>query len=249
MYWVNHQSNSEEKYKTLLPDTTCWTRFSAFNANVYQAYYLRKPNFREYPVVGINYQQAVEYCKWRSKMVNLHIYLSRNKSVQASTDLKTPEYVRYRLPTKEEWEYAASAGLSFCNYPMGYERLTDKNNTPVSNTLEYFSFFKNNYKNTAYQCGDTLEMVYATEKVFFGAANKYGLYNMLGNVSELVQDSLVKGLNYYEPLMKLTPENRDTIEGVGTFFSTTIYNYKLNKKFTQPEPWIGFRCVCEVLEK
>lgn len=251
LYWISDYKKDAETYKSLLPDTNCWVRFSALNANYYQTYYLRNSTFRNYPVVGVSYEQAVEFCKWRSLMVNRHIYLSRNKSLKnypIDTTFKTPEYVRYRIPTKEEWEYAASAGLNFCYYPMGYEKLIDKNNIPVSNTLEYFNFFKNNYKNTSYKCGDTLEIVYPTEQVFSGKANKYGICNMLGNISELVADSLIKGLNYYEPIFEIS-SNKENTESNNSYHSSKIYNYKIDKKFTQPEPWIGFRCICEVLEK
>jgi formylglycine-generating enzyme required for sulfatase activity len=251
LYWIRYQKKDEEKYKSLLPDTTCWARFSILNANNYQTYYLRNTAYRNYPVVGISYEQAVEFCKWRSERTNLYIHLKRNKSLKnypIDTAFKTPEYVRFRLPTKEEWNYAAGAGLNFCNYPMGYEKLTDKNNIPVSNTLEYFNYFKNNYKNTSYKCGDTLEIVYPTEKVFSGKPNRYGIYNMLGNVSELIADSIVKGLNYYEPIFEISNDDKETTESTDEYRSSQIYNYKIDKKYIQPEPWIGFRCICAVLE-
>src|ERR1700756_3014030 len=237
LYWVSHHNYNEETYKSLLPDTVCWVRFSAFNADYYQNFYLRNLVFRDYPVVGISYEQAVEFCKWRTKVSNRYIYFKRNKSLKkitTDTTTKIPEYVEYRLPTKEEWEYAAAAGLNFCDYPMGYENLVDKNNIPVSNTLEYFSYYKNDYKNAAYKCGDTLELVMPADPVYAGKPNRYGLYNMLGNVSELLEDSTVKGLNYNEPIYSIPDKDTNMPEIlVPSYNSSKIYNYKLNKKFTQ----------------
>lgn len=49
--------------------------------------------FLDFPITGINYEQAVDFCKWRTMV------LGGNKVV-------------YRLPTKEEWIAFANKGLS-----------------------------------------------------------------------------------------------------------------------------------------
>ena len=36
----------------------------------YRPEYYRKPSYRYYPVVGISYGQAMNFCKWRSTIVN-----------------------------------------------------------------------------------------------------------------------------------------------------------------------------------
>ncbi|MCS6884980.1 MAG: SUMF1/EgtB/PvdO family nonheme iron enzyme [Acidobacteriota bacterium] len=59
------------------------------------------------PVVGVSWQDCVDYCNWRSKMTG-----------------KT-----YRLPTQEEWEFVARNGSSQL-YPWGNEW------KPVANTKE-----------------------------------------------------------------------------------------------------------------
>jgi len=64
----------EEKYKniynSLLPDTLVW-RSSLGNTELLSESYLRHPAYSDYPVVGVSWIQAVQYCKWRTSAVNL----------------------------------------------------------------------------------------------------------------------------------------------------------------------------------
>ena len=65
---------SEEKYKNIyssaLPDTLVW-RNSLGNTELLSENYLRHPAYSDYPVVGVSWLQAVQYCKWRTSAVNL----------------------------------------------------------------------------------------------------------------------------------------------------------------------------------
>jgi len=71
LYWVNRVmgSNYPEAYKKALPDTLVWRDPLAYN-EPYVEYYLRHPSYREYPVVGVSWIQANEFCAWRSDRVN-----------------------------------------------------------------------------------------------------------------------------------------------------------------------------------
>lgn len=65
---------SEEKYKhiynSVIPDTLVW-RKSLGNTDLLSENYLRHPAFSDYPVVGVSWLQANQYCKWRTDAVNL----------------------------------------------------------------------------------------------------------------------------------------------------------------------------------
>jgi formylglycine-generating enzyme required for sulfatase activity len=61
-------------YKNALPDTLCWRSPLGFNEK-YVDYYLRHPAYRDYPVVGISWLQASDYCKWRTDRVNEYILI------------------------------------------------------------------------------------------------------------------------------------------------------------------------------
>ncbi len=56
-------------YYRSLPDTLVWRSKLAYNEN-YVDYYLRHPAYRDYPVVGINWLQASNFCGWRTDRVN-----------------------------------------------------------------------------------------------------------------------------------------------------------------------------------
>jgi gliding motility-associated lipoprotein GldJ len=65
---------SEEKYKNIysaaLPDTLVW-RNSLEDNEILTENYLRHPAYSDYPVVGVSWLQATQYCKWRTSAINL----------------------------------------------------------------------------------------------------------------------------------------------------------------------------------
>ena len=71
IYWMQKIFGEQypELLKKALPDTLVWLEELAYN-EPYVEYYFRHPSYNDYPVVGINWLQANEYCKWRSDRVN-----------------------------------------------------------------------------------------------------------------------------------------------------------------------------------
>ena len=67
---------SEENYKNIyngaIPDTLVWRNRLGY-AEVMTNNYLRHPAFADYPVVGVSWKQAVEFCNWRTDRVNEQI--------------------------------------------------------------------------------------------------------------------------------------------------------------------------------
>ncbi|MCF8371506.1 MAG: formylglycine-generating enzyme family protein [Bacteroidales bacterium] len=149
-----------EVYLATLPDTLVWD-------SELKRLYLRHPNYAYHPVVGISYQQAVAYCEWRSKMVNINIYLKETKqkfSLENNYD-SIPEVYKYRLPTIEEWE-----DFSKSPYRKLVERKIRRNNLPRGMFLP----------------PDRIEMSKVkTRPANAGFTNKLGLYNVFGNVAEM----------------------------------------------------------------
>jgi len=76
LYWLDriYGADYPEVYKKALPDTLVWRRKAAFN-EAYVDYYLRHPAYSEYPVVGVNWLQASDYCAWRTDRVNEQILI------------------------------------------------------------------------------------------------------------------------------------------------------------------------------
>src|SRR5690554_815649 len=71
LYWLRNVYGADypEIYNKALPDTLVWRSKLAYN-EPYVEYYLRHPAYNDYPVVGVNWLQANDYCAWRSDRVN-----------------------------------------------------------------------------------------------------------------------------------------------------------------------------------
>ena len=70
LYWLQRVYLSyPEVYKQALPDTLVWRSKLAY-MEPYVELYFRHPAYQEYPVVGVNWRQATDYCKWRTDRVN-----------------------------------------------------------------------------------------------------------------------------------------------------------------------------------
>ncbi len=78
LYWLeNAYGNSyPEVVIKALPDTLVWRTELSFN-EPYVENYFRHPSYDNYPVVGVNWLQANEYCKWRTDRVNEMLLLNR----------------------------------------------------------------------------------------------------------------------------------------------------------------------------
>lgn len=63
-------------WKQSLPDTLVWREELAYNEPMVEEYF-RHPAWNDYPVVGVSWEQAVEYSKWRSDRVNEAILIKK----------------------------------------------------------------------------------------------------------------------------------------------------------------------------
>lgn len=63
-------------YRDALPDTLVWRNALAYN-EPFVDYYLRHPAYANYPVVGVSWLQANEYCKWRTDRVNENVLITK----------------------------------------------------------------------------------------------------------------------------------------------------------------------------
>lgn len=88
---------SDDRYRNIyfgaLPDTLVWRNRLGFN-EVMTNNYLRHPAYRNYPVVGVSWIQAVEYSNWRTERVTENLLIERGifprEAVQQSVSQKTP---------------------------------------------------------------------------------------------------------------------------------------------------------------
>ena len=76
--------NNPQVVRAALPDTLVWRDPMAYN-EPYMEYYFRHPSYNEYPVVGVNWLQANDYCLWRTDRVNEMVLVDMGH-IELSTD-------------------------------------------------------------------------------------------------------------------------------------------------------------------
>lgn len=71
LYWLSRVYGNDYPgvYRKALPDTLVWRERLAYNEPLVE-YYFRHPAYRTYPVVGVTWRQATDYCNWRTDRVN-----------------------------------------------------------------------------------------------------------------------------------------------------------------------------------
>ena len=82
IHWLNRifdpeaDENNKKIIETALPDTLVWRSELSYNEPLVE-YYFRHPGFNNYPVVGVSWQQAYDFCLWRSDRVNEGILMKK----------------------------------------------------------------------------------------------------------------------------------------------------------------------------
>ncbi|WP_282179193.1 SUMF1/EgtB/PvdO family nonheme iron enzyme [Maribacter stanieri] len=199
------------EFEQIQVDKSIWDN-TEFSGKLGEKYFTQ-PDFAEYPIVGISLKQAELYSKWRTDRVAEILLISKGlikseftyskdnyftieKYINGDYDwiiskenILIPEYI---LPNKNEWELIAGLGS---NHPNGIDSTLRENKKTMKiynylyNTAEFHSGTKT--KNKKNRCGD------ATCEVNALGANIYGLYGILGNVSELTSNNgISKGGNW-----------------------------------------------------
>jgi gliding motility-associated lipoprotein GldJ len=225
VHWLEYlhyvRDSGEQYYQDALPDTTVWAAELAFN-DPYIDHYLRYPGFRFFPVVGVSWRQAVNYCVWRTQAVNNGLALkngNKAEKAQAKAGERIPlesgvVLPGYRLPTEAEWEFAAKGlvGTQYLDEMQDYGRLYPWDGHSLRNPYgrqmgEFLANFKRGRGDYAGIAGKLNDGAMITEWIYAYPPNDYGLYNMAGNVNEWVED-IYRPLSY-EDMNDLNPVRTD----------------------------------------
>jgi len=77
IYWLSRvYPGDREKINSALPDTNLWRSALAYN-EPYVNNYFRHPAYSDYPVVGVSWEQAQQYCSWRTDRVNEKLLVNK----------------------------------------------------------------------------------------------------------------------------------------------------------------------------
>ncbi|MEM1124096.1 MAG: SUMF1/EgtB/PvdO family nonheme iron enzyme [Bacteroidota bacterium] len=206
-----------------------WLKISSKNEPMVNLYH-QHPAYADYPLVNVTHQGAKAYCEWLTNLYN---------------DRSSKKYkkVLFRLPTEAEWKTAAKAGRD-APFPWGgyymrnakgcklanYKSIPETaiKNNPQTGKLEIIESF-----------GDDRPLADLNDESVFPAPvysyfpNDFGLYNMSGNVSEMVAEpNRFKG---------------------GSWASTAYYlQIDAEEEFldqAEARPQVGFRYFVEILEE
>ena len=149
-----------------------------------------------HPVVGVMWQGTIAYCNWLSIQNNLQPCYDLNTGACNFTNNG------YRLPTEAEWEWAARGGHTnpYFNYMNGDTILVNQYNLPSSgDPYEIGSYPFTTpvgfYDGTLKQKTQFNWPGNATSYQTLNGANGFGIYDMQGNVWELINDWYSQ--NYY----------------------------------------------------
>jgi gliding motility-associated lipoprotein GldJ len=94
LYWLTrvYSSDYPDRVWAALPDTTVWRSALSYN-EPYVKNYLRAAAYNEYPVVGVSWYQAKDFCDWRTDRVNELLLIKngtlRPNATQSNEDVYT----------------------------------------------------------------------------------------------------------------------------------------------------------------
>ena len=214
----------------IYPDTTVWVNdFPGADNGLYARYYFSHPDYKDYPVVGVTWEQAMAYCAWRTQKM-------MEEMGDAYGDTQP-----FRLPTEAEWEYAAR-GNGQDTFPW-----------EEAQAGQGRAMFKANFM--AAEGDYTRDGNIITSRVGIFPANGNGLYDMAGNVAEWTMTPYtVRGVDGTSNINPYLEDKDNTVRSVrgGSWKDpeSHIRSAWRQKEYKDtPRSYIGFRCVRPIASK
>src|SRR5690554_6073753 len=214
-------SGSLDKYELAKVDSMGWKKLPNANMQSFVKDYFNHPAYKDYPVVNVSKEGVQLYCEWLTEKTN--------------AALPKENHLKFRIPMKAEWLRAAEGtnaqknytwdgpflrndqGEFLANFSRVPESLTSRNDQGELTIVKDVTQFPNNATTT-----DVLAPAHSYWP------NEFGLYNLNGNVSEMLADkNEVIGGSWYDGGYDI--RNRST------------------KEYKGASPMVGFRVVATLV--
>ena len=230
-FWMGEMEVTNQQFGVVYPDHDSRFVDQLWKDHVVQGYPANEPN---QPVIRVNYNDAMDYCKQLSEKTGLNI----------------------TLPTEAQWEWACRAGSNNdfwygnMNTDFGkFENLADKTTLlfavsgvdpkPMSPNSYWYKYYTYLPKEEGVDDG---QLIQTGEKVY--EANPFGLYNMHGNVSEWTRSDYVP--YPYNEKAKVTSDHK-VVRG-GSYIERPKFSTSYARKAYYPYQRVfnvGFRVIIE----
>ena len=243
-----------EVYQKALPDTLVWRDQLGYNEPMVKNY-LRFPAYAEYPVVGVSWEQATDYCVWRTDRVNEQILIDKKilthdpDNQKDENDFNTEAYTtgqytgtvrkNYKGLSKERRPVRWEDGLLLPEYRLPTEAEWEYAARGGLNTQNYIyagsddptqvAWFKEKYSN---------ENTYVSNDIGTKKPNELGLYDMSGNIYEWCMD-------WYDKKVPFTGNIDPDLKGIdlhkvlrgGSYYTIAKYCKITNRYGVNPLRW------------
>jgi formylglycine-generating enzyme required for sulfatase activity len=218
--------NTNLKEISVYPDTTCWTMpDSTIQIDQLRNMYFWHPAFDDYPVVGVNFEQAKAFCHWRTNLYNRY----NSSEEKDASNLK----LKFELPTFKQWNNLAGLGNLGGKYAGTITSPFKPTTKEEIKHLKKHEYLVNTKETSPIKADDEYVMMATlnTEKTFGMIVNndkKTRIYGLSGNVAEMTLDKNVTGGSWIHSVEKC------------------IIGSTINHDVNIASPWMGFRCVVSI---
>lgn len=208
-FLLDIKTKNQSEYEACLFDSSQWkNKFpNMVFPESFGSMYHRHPNYGDYPVVNISLKAAKKYCEWLTACYN-------------NDSKKQFSKVKFRLPSESEWKMIAD--------PLPGHNLPWPGNFPYTDDRK--SFLANiKFKDTT---GGYAKYIADKGLITINKGqynpNNLGIFDVIGNVSEMTDEGNLKGGSWDNFLEESTVEK--------------------SQAYTLPDPRVGFRVIMEVIE-
>lgn len=202
------RTNQTDLLKIAEVDSLNWKTELKWGNDAYVEHYHDHPAYNNYPVVNVSREGAELYCEWLTKMYDS----------LSGGELK----VKFRIPTHQEWMRAVQGSHFKSSYSWGGPYLRNAKGQYLANFVRCGAEnitrnpesgqFEVTTKNVGYHFDTDNADVTAPSISYW--PNEFGIYNMNGNVSELVSDKkIVVGGDWRSPGYDIRNESSRTYTG------------------------------------